>query len=256
MKNKKTFLMYQDIEEVVDKLTDKQAGQLLKAMFDFNRGDTPKLDNLLDLVFTPIKNSFLRNNEKWERELKLRSDAGKKGMEARWHNKSITKDKSVIIGITKITDSVSVPVPVSVILGKKILEDKTEETNPLLEKRLKKQNKKSSFNSSFKKQVSKQVSTESLKPLTNLQIWEIADEMNVAYKEVARTHKSVLLNIEGNKYNITDTKWQVKAWVNSSISRGDVEEIFDKEERSLNIGYFHPDEIERRTAFHLKLIND
>lgn len=68
-----------DTAEVVDNLTDEQAGQLLKAMFDFNRGKEPKLKNPLGLVFIPIKNAFIRNNEKWENIRKRNIKNGKKG---------------------------------------------------------------------------------------------------------------------------------------------------------------------------------
>src|SRR5690348_13562364 len=62
---KKAFILYQDQEEIFNKLSNEEAGQLIKAIFQYNNGETPKLEKLLDLVFTPIKQNLDRDTVKW-----------------------------------------------------------------------------------------------------------------------------------------------------------------------------------------------
>ena len=53
---KKSFILYTEQKATIDKLTDEQAGKLFKAIYEYVATDKmPPLDNLLDLVITPIK---------------------------------------------------------------------------------------------------------------------------------------------------------------------------------------------------------
>ena len=118
--NKKSVLLYCDLIHTVEKLSNEQAGELFKHYLRYINDLDPKTDNqLIDLVFEPIKQNLKRDLKKWRDETNKRSEAGKKGMAKRWNkDKSvksvITKDKSVINGITKITDNVTVTDTVNV----------------------------------------------------------------------------------------------------------------------------------------------
>jgi hypothetical protein len=69
---KESFILYTEQKAVIDKLTDEQAGQLIKAIYKYaETEEAPKLDMLIDLVFTPIKQSIDRNSEKWEERYKI-----------------------------------------------------------------------------------------------------------------------------------------------------------------------------------------
>ena len=112
---KNSFILYHDQKEVIDELDDEQAGKLIKAIYEYNVNKKLTLTGALKLVFIPFKNSFDRNDDKWDDIVKKRSEAGKKGMEKRWKNEqNITNDNKCYQTITNITDSVSVSVSDSV----------------------------------------------------------------------------------------------------------------------------------------------
>lgn len=112
---KNSFILYHDQKEVIDELDDEQAGKLIKAIYEYNVNKRLTLTGALKLVFIPFKNSFDRNDDKWDDIVKKRSEAGKKGMEKRWKTEqNITNDNKCYQTITNITDSVSVSVSDSV----------------------------------------------------------------------------------------------------------------------------------------------
>ena len=82
-KERKGFVVYGDIQEVVKRLSDEEAGQLLKGMLNyFVDGKDPKFDGVLEFVFIPIKQQMDRDAEKYtEKCEKMRENAQK-----RWQN--------------------------------------------------------------------------------------------------------------------------------------------------------------------------
>ena len=61
------FIVYDDNEEVFDRLSDEEAGQLLKGMVKyFNSGEEPSFSGVLEFVFIPIKQQMDRDSEKYE----------------------------------------------------------------------------------------------------------------------------------------------------------------------------------------------
>lgn len=111
--NKKSVILYVDWGNVFDNLEDAEAGKLIKHFFDYIRDKNPTApDKLTQIAFEPIKLQLKRDLLKWDEKKDKRSEAGKKGMEARWHKKGITNDNNVIPAITKITvtDNVTVNV--------------------------------------------------------------------------------------------------------------------------------------------------
>lgn len=80
MAKEDSFILYTDQKAVIEKLTDKQAGQLLKALYQYvDTGQMTKLDPTLDLVITPFITTINRDKEKYERISKVRAEAGCKG---------------------------------------------------------------------------------------------------------------------------------------------------------------------------------
>lgn len=75
---KNSFILFHDQKEVVDELTDEQAGKLFKAIYEYNVNKKINLKGALKLVFIPFKTAFDRNNDKWDETAKQRSEAGKK----------------------------------------------------------------------------------------------------------------------------------------------------------------------------------
>lgn len=59
-----SFILYTEQKEIIDKLSDEQAGKLIKAIYEYaEKGEMPKLDSLLDIIIIPFKQALDRNNE-------------------------------------------------------------------------------------------------------------------------------------------------------------------------------------------------
>ena len=86
--NKNSFVLYKDQEEIFQAVTNEQAGKLIKAVFQYSRGEAPKLDATLSLVFISIKQTLKRDAAKWNETCKKRRDAGSLGGKARVANQA------------------------------------------------------------------------------------------------------------------------------------------------------------------------
>lgn len=94
--SKKSFILYTDFKEVLDKLTDEQAGKVMKALFDWQvNGDAAEHDTLTDLITTPIITQFKRDQDKWESIRLKRSESGKLGGRPRKHK---AKEANALLG--------------------------------------------------------------------------------------------------------------------------------------------------------------
>lgn len=83
-KEKKSFVLYSDQKELIEALTDEQAGKLIKHILKYVNDENPTLeDPLLKIAFMPIKQQLKRDLEKWEKQREQRSLAGKKSAESR-----------------------------------------------------------------------------------------------------------------------------------------------------------------------------
>jgi len=81
---KDSFILYTEQKEVIDKLSDEQAGKLIKAIYEYvETGQMPKLDALLEIIVIPFKQNIDRNANKYEETKKKRSEAGKIGAEVK-----------------------------------------------------------------------------------------------------------------------------------------------------------------------------
>ncbi|EJF39183.1 hypothetical protein HMPREF1141_0552 [Clostridium sp. MSTE9] len=88
MAEKKSFVLYTDSRPQWEKLTDEQAGRVIKAAFTYSDiGEAPNFEAfpMEDLMFSVLKAQLDRDATKWEVSKKARSEAGKKGAEARWN---------------------------------------------------------------------------------------------------------------------------------------------------------------------------
>lgn len=120
--NKKSFILYCDILNVVDKLTDEQAGRLFKHILGYVNDQNPELDDiLLEIAFEPIKQALKRDLVKYEDKKLKRSESGKAGANKRWQNianatndiANIANAKSEWQTMANIADSVNVSVSVN-----------------------------------------------------------------------------------------------------------------------------------------------
>jgi len=125
-----SFVLYAEIIEVLKVLTNEQKGILFQKIVEYANGLEPEFDDpVLGMAFINIKLGIDRNNSKWEKTKEARSKAGKKGMQNRWDDTSITNDNknnnvtkpitndnknnNVIDDVTNITDVTNVTVNVN-----------------------------------------------------------------------------------------------------------------------------------------------
>jgi hypothetical protein len=86
-KDKKSFILYSDAIHTVEKLSDTDAGQLLKHLLRYVNDQNPTTDNaLVEIAFEPIKQQLKRDLVKFEDVKGKRSEAGKAGATKRWQD--------------------------------------------------------------------------------------------------------------------------------------------------------------------------
>jgi hypothetical protein len=105
---KKSFLLYLDTLEILHKLTDEQAGKLLKAFLAYHSGQDFNLDPMLDLVFFSFQAQFERDGVKYNSIVERNRNNGSKG--GRPKNPAKAKEPSGLSGNPsepKKADSVS-----------------------------------------------------------------------------------------------------------------------------------------------------
>ena len=109
--NKKGFILYSDIQSMIDKLPDEYAGKLFKHLLAYVNDEEPTTDDIiLQIAFEPIKQSLKRDLNKWNDKINKRSEAGKIGANVRWQKQTIANDSKRIKPIAKIAGSVNVNV--------------------------------------------------------------------------------------------------------------------------------------------------
>ena len=65
-KQRKSFIVHNDSLNILDELTNDQAGMLFKAIKDYQLGNDLELDTLTKVAFSPFKNQFERDAVKYE----------------------------------------------------------------------------------------------------------------------------------------------------------------------------------------------
>ena len=88
---KNSFILYTEQKAVIDKLTDEQAGKLIKAIYAHETGEEMELDAILDLVITPFLTVLEKDKEKYEEKCEKRAQAGAKGGKQRAANQANDK---------------------------------------------------------------------------------------------------------------------------------------------------------------------
>ena len=99
---RKSFVLHIDSLEILDDLTDDQAGVLFKAIKAYQNDDEFYLENIVKMVFIPFKNQFIRDNDKYTKTCERRAIAGSKGGKQKVANASNSKQK-----VANVADSVS-----------------------------------------------------------------------------------------------------------------------------------------------------
>ncbi len=77
--SKKSFLLHIDSLDILDDLDDNQSGLLFKAIKAYQKDEQIELDGIVKIAFSPFKNQFIRDDEKYKKTCERRSLAGSKG---------------------------------------------------------------------------------------------------------------------------------------------------------------------------------
>lgn len=94
--NKKSFILYCDQKGIWDKLSDEQAGKLIKHVLSYVNDENPVTDDfIIELAFESIKQQLKRDLKKWENQYNQRVLAGKKSAEIRKRNSTVVDGRSV-----------------------------------------------------------------------------------------------------------------------------------------------------------------
>lgn len=78
-KDKKTVVIYSDWIATFDKLTDEEAGKLIKHLLRYVNDQNPQADRMTELLFSQMQQQLKRDLKKWEQIKEARSKAGKYG---------------------------------------------------------------------------------------------------------------------------------------------------------------------------------
>jgi hypothetical protein len=90
---KKSFLLHIDSLDILDDLTNGQAGVLFKAIKAYQHGEDFPLDSVVKIAFSPFKNQFFRDDEKYVKTCERRAIAGSKGGKQKVANASKCKQE-------------------------------------------------------------------------------------------------------------------------------------------------------------------
>lgn len=87
--DKSSFILYTDYYEQIEMLTIEQRGMLLTACMLYQLGeDLPEMDPVTKMCYLFISADMRRNNEKYERIVEQRAEAGRKGGKQTQANKA------------------------------------------------------------------------------------------------------------------------------------------------------------------------
>ena len=87
MAMRKGFLLLNNQIEIIEDLSDEQAGQLLKAFYDYSNGNEVKLKGLMNSIFKQFKVIFDENEQRYQEKC----EKNKKNIEEYW--KKVKEEK-------------------------------------------------------------------------------------------------------------------------------------------------------------------
>ena len=105
-KDKKSFLLYYSLADVVELLDDHQIANLFRAILSTGGVmEMPDLDALTNMAFVPIKRELEENYEKWLESKKNKAEAGRKGGLKKAEN--LAKASSATTDVANLADASS-----------------------------------------------------------------------------------------------------------------------------------------------------
>ena len=107
-KDKKSFILYMDQRGIFDKLSDEQAGKLIKHIFSYCADEEPGAEFIIDLAFEGIRQALKRDLRKYNVYIDKQKINGAKG--GRPKKEKETQKTQAFFQKPKKADSVSVSV--------------------------------------------------------------------------------------------------------------------------------------------------
>jgi hypothetical protein len=104
---KKSFILYCDQRGIFNKLSDEQAGVLIKHIFAYVSDENPEADFVTDLAFESIKSQLKRDLKTWEDKQEQRREAGKRSAESRQRLLEIVERNSTVVDGRSVSSTVN-----------------------------------------------------------------------------------------------------------------------------------------------------
>lgn len=111
--DKKKVVVYCDWIETFESLTDDEAGRLIKHFFRYVNDLNPTSDRLIELMFTPIKQTLKRDLQSWNEKRAINSKNGSLGGRPKKSEENPNKPNGFLENPIKAKKAVSVSVSVS-----------------------------------------------------------------------------------------------------------------------------------------------
>lgn len=77
--NRKSFILHIDSLDIIDELTDEQAGQLFRAIKAYQKNEPIELNQIVKIAFSQFRNQFVRDEEKYKQKSEQAAKAGSIG---------------------------------------------------------------------------------------------------------------------------------------------------------------------------------
>lgn len=109
--DKKSFILYSDQRGIFEKLSDEQAGKLIKHIYAFVNDEETKADFTTELAFELIRTQLNRDLDKWQKQREQRSLAGKASAKSRQRNSTSVNErqrKATVNVNANVNDTVNV----------------------------------------------------------------------------------------------------------------------------------------------------
>lgn len=91
---KNSFVLYTEQKAIFDKLSDEQAGKLIKAIYEYvEKGKIDNIDEITNIIITPFITILNKDMQKYEDIKKKRAEAGAKGGKQKVANAKNAKQK-------------------------------------------------------------------------------------------------------------------------------------------------------------------
>lgn len=104
---KKSFILYCDQRGIFNKLSDQQAGVLIKHIFAYVSDENPEADFVTDLAFESIKSQLKRDLKTWEDKQQQRREAGKRSAESRQRLLETVERNSTVVDGRSVSSTVN-----------------------------------------------------------------------------------------------------------------------------------------------------